>query len=75
MLSLLSKIWLKCKKTIITYLKLHQISTVAPASAEAATALAHSIVAPSVVPEIEGSLKNYLTIFSQIMNLMPSIVL
>ena len=45
------------------------------ASAEAATAPAHSAVASTVVPEIEGSHKDYLTIFSQIMNLMPSFVL
>ena len=45
------------------------------ASAEATTAPAHSAVAPAVVPKIEGSLKDYLTIFSQIMNLMPSIIL
>ena len=36
------------------------------ASAEAATAPAHSAVASTVVPEIEGSHKDYLTIFSQI---------
>ena len=45
------------------------------ASAEAATAPAHSAVTPTVVLEIEGSHKDYLTIFSQIMNLMPSFVL
>ena len=37
--------------------------------AEAETVLAHSVVAPAVVPE--KSHKAYLTIFSQIMNLMP----
>ena len=42
---------------------------------EAATAPAHSVVAPAMVLEIEGSHKDYLTIFSQIMNLMPSFVL
>ena len=47
----------------------------ATASTEAATAPAHSAVASTVVPEIEGSHKDYLTIFSQIMNLMPSFVL
>ena len=137
MLSLLFKIWLKYEKTIITYLKFHQISInqsityqnyiwtkhiifkkdetqpkipiVAPtkvatasaettsaktASTETATASielatapaevaialveatiapAHSAVAPVVVSEIKGSRKNYLTIFSQMMNLMPSI--
>ena len=45
------------------------------ASAEATTAPAHSAVAPAVVPEIEGSLKYYFTIFSQTVNLMPSIFL
>ena len=44
-------------------------------STKAATAPAHFAGVPVVVPEIEGSLKDYLTIFSQIMNLMPSIVL
>ena len=43
------------------------------ASAEAATAPAHSTVAPAVVPEIEGFHKDYLTIFSQTMNLMLNI--
>ena len=38
-------------------------------SAEAETVPAHSVVAPTVVPE--KSHKAYLTIFSQIMNLMP----
>ena len=42
-------------------------------STEAATTLAHSAVAPVVVPEIEESHKDYLTIFSQTMNLMPNI--
>ena len=106
MLSLLSKIWLKYKKTIITSLKLYQISTnqsiiyqnyiwtkyiifqkkklsqkyqqqlqqkLQTASVEAATAPAHSAVAPTVVPEIEGSHKDYLIIFSQTMNLIPNI--
>ena len=40
---------------------------------EAAIAPAHSVVAPAVVLEIEGSHKDYLTIFSQTMNLMPNI--
>ena len=38
-------------------------------SAEAETILAHSAVAPTVVPK--KSHKTYLTIFSQIINLMP----
>ena len=46
---------------------------VATTPAEAATAPAHSTMAPAVVPEIEGSHKDYLTIFSQTMNLMPNI--
>ena len=132
MLSLLSKIWSKYKKTIITSLKLHQILTnqsityqnyiwtkhiifqkrklsqeyqqqlqqklqIASAEAilqkqlqqklqiasaeveivfaETVTAPTHFAVVPVVVPEIDGSLKTYLTIFIQIMNLMPSIVL
>ena len=128
MLSLLSKIWLRYKKTMITSLKFHQISTnqsityqnyiwtkayifsnrgnlakkyqqqlqwklqIAPAeavlqkqlqrklqttlakvetaSAEAETILAHFAVAPTVVPE--KSHKAYLTIFSQIMNLITN---
>ena len=45
------------------------------ASAEATSSPAHSPVALAVVPAIEGSLKDYLTIFNQILNLMPSIVL
>ena len=44
-------------------------------SAEATTAPAHSAVVLVVVPEIEGSFKDYLTIFSQIMNLIPNIVI
>ena len=40
------------------------------ASAEAKTVPAHFVVAPAVVPE--KSHKAYLTIFSQIMNLMPN---
>ena len=52
-----------------------ETASVETASAEATTAPAHSAVAPAVVPKIEGSLKDYLTIFSQIMNLMPSIIL
>ena len=122
MLSLLSKIWLKYKKTIITSLKLYQISTnqtityqnyiwtkhiifqkrklsqkyqqqlqqklfcrnsssrsckTAPAEAEiasveAVTAPAHFTMAPTMVLEIEGSHKDYLTIFRKIMNLMPN---
>ena len=43
------------------------------ASTEAATAPAHSTVAPAVVPEIEGFHKDYLTIFSQTMNSMLNI--
>ena len=39
-------------------------------SAEAETVPAHSAVAPAVVPE--KSYKAYLTVFSQIMNLMPN---
>ena len=42
-------------------------------SVEAETVPAHSTVAPAVVPK--KSHKAYLTIFSQIMNLMLSIVL
>ena len=42
-------------------------------STEAATAPAHFAVALAMVPEIEGSHKDYLTIFSQTMNLMPNI--
>ena len=45
------------------------------ASVEAATALAHSVVALAAVLEIKGSHKYHLTIFSQIMNLVPGIVL
>ena len=41
----------------------------------AETAPTHSVVALAMVPEIEGSHKDYPTIFSQIINLMPSIVL
>ena len=113
MLSLLSKIWLKYKNTIITSLKLHQISTnqsityqnyiwtkhiifqkkklsqkyqqqlqqklqtalteAEIASAEATVVAAHSAVASAMVPEIEGSHKDHLTIFIQTMNLMPNI--
>ena len=43
------------------------------ASTEAAIAPTYSIVAPVVVPEIEGFHKDYLTIFSQTMNLMLNI--
>ena len=39
-------------------------------SVEAETVPAHSAVAPTVIPE--KSHKAYLTIFSQIMNLMPN---
>ena len=128
MLSLLSKIWLRYKKTMITSLKLHQISTsqsityqnyiwtkayifskrgklakkyqqqlqrklqtaptevvlqkqlqrklqtapteVETTSAKAETIPAHSAIAPAVVPE--KSHKTYLSIFSQIMNLMSN---
>ena len=42
--------------------------------AEAATAPTHSVVALAMVPEIEGSHKDYPTIFSQIINLMTNIV-
>ena len=116
MLSLLCKIWLKYKKTIIISLKLHQISTnqfiiyqnyiwtkhiifqkrkfsqkyqqqlrqktannsnrsyfAETTPAEAATTPAHSAVAPTVVSEKKGSHKDYLTIFSQTMNLMSNI--
>ena len=106
MLSLLSKIWLKYKKTIIISLKLHQISTnqsiiyqnyiwtkhiifqkkklnqkyqqqlqqkLFATSTKAAIAPTHSAVALTVVSEIEESHKDYLTIFSQTMNLMPNI--
>ena len=41
--------------------------------AEAAIAPAHVAVALAMVLEIEGSHKNYLTIFSQTMNLMQNI--
>ena len=41
--------------------------------AEATIAPAHVAVALAMVLEIEGSHKNYLTIFSQTMNLMPNI--
>ena len=52
-----------------------EIAFVETASTEAATAPAHSAVTPTVVLEIEGSHKDYLIIFSQIMNLMPNIFL
>ena len=41
--------------------------------AEVVTAPTHSVVALAMVPEIEGSHKDYLTIFGQIKNLMPNI--
>ena len=90
MLSLLFKIWLRYKKTMITSLKLHQIyfskrenlsensfcrsckqllQKMQTASTEVETVPAHSAVALVVVPK--KSHKAYLTIFSQIMNLMP----
>ena len=48
----------------------------APAEITSAkTTFAETATAPAVVPEIEGSHKDYVTIFSQIMNLMPNIFL
>ena len=52
-----------------------EIASVETAYAKAATAPAHSPVAPTMVPKIEVSHKDYLTIFSQTMNLMPNIFL
>ena len=45
--SLLSKIWLKLKETIITSLKLHQISTTQPKVPVAV--LAEAILTPAVI--------------------------
>ena len=50
-----------------------EIASAKTAFVEAATAPGHFVMAPTVVPETRGSHKNYLAIFSQIMNLKPNI--
>ena len=50
-----------------------ETTSVKTVSAGAATTPAHSVVASAMIPEIEEPYKDYLTIFSQTINLMSNI--